>query len=486
MMLWPIIAFVLLLILRFVVEPLVRGHEPSAYVGPTESALAIAILVALSLVIDVIIRKFYWHGYLMRRRKRETPALIQDIVTITLVLIGLAIGLWWQAGLTLTGIAAASGAVAFVLGIALQPVIQDLFSGLSINFEGSYTLGDWITVFSEDMEQPVYGRVSGMTWRATFLTLEDNTQLVVPNSMITTKPVLNHSRNQAPKMLTVEVALDNRLPADRVVDMLLGEALKISRLPGMARTPEPTVLLRNLDKDSLDYEVRFHVYPDQINPGPAKSLMLRALHDVIQQNELPLPVMQVEMAEPPDVEYLLGEEEVFDSLSHVEIFMNALSKDQLRELARNCKPSEFEAGYVLMKQGDSASSMFVILEGAAAISVLDKSGTAQEVAISATGDVAGEMSLLTGAPRSATVTALTRLRVVEITKQALEELLKKAPELLDRFSAILAQRQHELDEHASRLANQKKTQMDLLARMRATFSNLFGGGKRDRVEAGGS
>ena len=479
MMLWPIIVFVLLIIARFVVEPLVRGQEPTAYIGPTEHVLAVAIIVALSLVIDVFLRKYYWHGYLKRRRSRETPALIQDIVTITLVLFGLSIGLWWQAGLDLTGVAAASGAVAFVLGIALQPVIQDLFGGLSINFEGSYTLGDWISVYSEDLgEEPLYGKVSGMTWRATFLTLENGTRLMIPNSMATSKPVINHSRPPMPKRLSVDLSVDNRLPADRVVDMLLGEALKATLQPGLARTPEPTVLLKDLDKDALFFEVRFYHYPDQITPGSARSIVLRALHDVIQQNEVPFAVTQIEVASPPDMEYVLGEEEVFDALANVDIFKDALEKDQIRELAKRCAPQELPAGSVLMRQGDGASSMFVIMEGAAAITIPDPQGGAHEVAISATGDVAGEMSLLTGAPRSATVTALTRLRVVEITKEALEELLKKAPELLERFSTILAQRQHELDEHASRAANQKKTEMDLLARMKAAFSGLFGGSKR--------
>lgn len=475
MMLWPFIALVLLVVARYWVEPALKAHEQADYILPTEHGLTIAIVVATALVLDVLIRRFYWHGYLQSRRNRETPTLIQDIVTIALVLFGLAIGLWWQAGLELTGIAAASGAVAFVLGIALQPVIQDLFSGLSINLEGSYTLGDWITVYTEDFGEgtSVYGRVSGISWRATFLTLENETRMMLPNSTMTTKPVVNHSKPMTPKQMSVEVELDNRLPMDRAMDMLMGEALKATRHPGIARNPAPYIVVTKMDKDSLSYEVRFFVNPHQIMPGPAKSLMLGALHDVIQQNELPLPVSQIELVQAPNLEYLLGEEEIFDALCMVDIFKDALSKDEVRVIAKNSRAEELAAGSVLMRQGDSASSMFVILEGAAAISIPDQKGGAHEVAISATGDVAGEMSLLTGAPRSATVTALTRLRVVEITKDALSELLKKAPELLERFSEILALRQHELDEAAHKQTSVKKTESDLLARMKAAFSSLF-------------
>jgi CRP-like cAMP-binding protein len=118
--------------------------------------------------------------------------------------------------------------------------------------------------------------------------------------------------------------------------------------------------------------------------------------------------------------------------------------------------------------------MYVILEGAVSISILDPAGESREVAASATGDVVGEMSLMTGAARSATVTALTRLRALEITKDDIEGLLEKAPGLAERFSRILAQRQHELDEAAHRAARKTNPERDILARMKAFFSRAFG------------
>lgn len=96
------------------------------------------------------------------------------------------------------------------------------------------------------------------------------------------------------------------------------------------------------------------------------------------------------------------------------------------------------------------------------------------MAISATGDVVGEMSLMTGAPRTATVTALTRVRAVEITKQAIEDLLKSTPELLQRFSRVLAQRQLENQSIAARKLDKGAVEGDILAMMRNFFSRAFG------------
>jgi small-conductance mechanosensitive channel/CRP-like cAMP-binding protein len=455
------------------------GHAEIAarfpdYADTILRTISVALLVSLALTVDRVLRRVYWHGYLMRRRNRDTPKLIQDIVTTLLVIFAFSIGLWWKAGLTLTSLATVSGAAAVGIGFALQPVILDLFSGLSINFEGSYAIGDWLTVYSQDMDPPLYGRVSGITWRSTFLTLENGTRLMIPNHLATSNPVLNHSRPPAPKQMSVEVSVDVRVPADRVIDMLLGEAFKATRQPGLVRSPEPDVLLKTVTSDAAIYEVRFYAHPDRIMPGPAKSVVLRALQDVLMQNELPLPVTQVELTKPPDLEFTLGAGEILDALRRVSLFHNALSNEDLEALAKRCKPSELPRGTILMSQGEAPASMFIILEGAASVSLVEPGREPHEVAISATGDVAGEMSLMTGAARSATVTALTRIRVLEITKDAIEDLLRRTPELLQRFSHVLAKRQAENQAASQSRAAIRAAEGDLLARMKSFFSRAFG------------
>jgi small-conductance mechanosensitive channel len=473
MLAWAIIGVIVFGLARFAGGGLIAHFMPAAYVGTTLHTLVIAFILSVSLLFDRLLRIFYWVGYLEKRRKRETPALIQDIVTIFILTAGLSLGLALEAGLSLTGIATASGALAFVLGIALQPVIQDLFSGLSINFDGSYALGDWLTIYSDQLEGPIYGKVTGITWRTTFLTLEEGTRLMVPNRMVSTNPVMNHSRPVGAKRLSVEVEIDERVPVERVIDMLLGEAFKAIRNPGLARTPPPKVIIRRITSDAVVYEVRFHFFPDQISPGTAKSTVLRAIHDVMRQNDLATPVTQVELTKPPNVEYELGEGEVSRALQHTKLFSHALNAEQTLELTKNCKPLELQPGAVLMRKGDSASAMFIVLEGAASVSLDDKGAETHEVAISATGDVIGEMSLMTGEPRTATVTALTRLRVVEITTGAISELLKSSPELLERFSHVLAERQRENDAHAHRIRDSMQVEMDLIARMKAVFFSAF-------------
>jgi small-conductance mechanosensitive channel/CRP-like cAMP-binding protein len=474
MIYWSLFVLVVLLIARLWGLDALHGQFPEKVLTEIGHGLVVAIVVSVTLLIDGLIRHFYWLRYLQRRLNRETPALIQDILTLVLVLLGLSIGLWWEEDFSFTGFITASGATAIVLGIALQTVIQDLFSGLSINLDGTYALGDWLTVYTDQMPEPVYGKVVHMTWRSTFLALEDGRRLMVPNHIVTANPVMNHSRPSEAKRLFVMVGIDGRMPSGRVVDMLLGEAFKAVRRPGLARTPEPSVVLTKLTSDSLSYEVRFYYYPDQISPSNAQSMVLEALQDVIIQNRMPQPVTQVELTKPPDFELALGEAEVRGALNHASLFSNVLDETQASELARLCKPANFARGTNLMEQGETAASMFIILEGAARVSVLGQNADSREVAVLATGDVVGEMSLMTGAPRNATVTALTRMRVLEITKEPIETLLKKSPELLQRFSHVLAKREQERAAIAQRTIQVATVETDLMARMKLFFSRVLG------------
>ncbi|HEY4125987.1 MAG TPA: mechanosensitive ion channel family protein [Rhizomicrobium sp.] len=469
-MIFTLLMTVILFVARVFGEPVIRHYAPD-HVDRIERLLTIALIIALAIVIDRLGRRFYWEGHVKKRRGRETPRLVQDLVTILIIAISVAVALWWQEGLTITGIAATSIGVAAAIGVALQPDIQDVFSGLSMNYEDTCAIGDWVTI--ELQSQPsIVGCVSGLSWRSTFLTLEDGRRASIPNHIFTTNPVMNHSRPPGPKKLDVQIKIDVRVPSERVVDMLLGEAFKAVRKHGLAREPAPEVLMIEIGSDAAIYEVRFWYYPNQITIVPAKSIMLLALQSVLVQNELPTPVTQIEMVPAPNLEFVLGKGEIHDALCHAALFRNALNDAQRETLASNCKPLELARGTVLMRQGDAASSMYIVLEGAISVTIDTPSGK-QEVAISATGDVVGEMSLMTGAARTATVTALTQLRVLEVSKPAIADLLKASPELFERFSRVLAQRQLENMAAANRKQDVQAVEVDILAKMKDFFSRTF-------------
>ncbi len=167
------------------------------------------------------------------------------------------------------------------------------------------------------------------------------------------------------------------------------------------------------------------------------------------------------------------------ALHHATLFSNVLNEPahvQGSPAASLCKLVDFPRGTNLMQQGDPGASMFIILEGAARVSVLGANNDPREVAVLATGDVVGEMSLMTGSNRNATVTALTRVRVLEITKGAIaaRTARKGARSAAVRFSQVLAKREQERAAIAQRVIQVAAVEQDLMARMKAFFSRVIG------------
>ena len=465
-----------LLALRIWGADALRHGLPEPFGALAVDTLGITLAVVVALVVDRLVAIIYWNGIFRRRKGHKAPALVRDLVTFTLLVIGLSVGLYAEVGVAASGLAAASGAAAVVLGFALQTMILDLFSGLSINLDRSYVIGDWLTIHSQELGGEAYGRVDGISWRTTFLHLEDGRRLIVPNRLITANPVTNHSRPSGAKRLAVRVNIDIRAASERVLGVLLGEAFKAVRMAGLAQTPAPEVLVAGVEGDVVTYEIRFHAFPDRVEPSVARSIMLRALQDAVRLTALPTPVEQIEFMPTPQASSAATTmAEIRDAIAAVPLFAEALSSEQVDDLAARCAPARLPAGRNLIVRGDVGASMFVILEGAAAVVIAGPDGLDQEVNVLATGDIVGEMSLLTGTPRNATVRALTALRVLEIRKEAIEALLDLSPELLERFSRVLAIRQSQLDEVSSRTVKTRSTETDLLAKMRAFFFRAFRG-----------
>lgn len=147
------------------------------------------------------------------------------------------------------------------------------------------------------------------------------------------------------------------------------------------------------------------------------------------------------------VEYERSTEDLSRLLDDVPIFAS-LTKDERRELARTARPLRLGPLERLVVQGQEGTSLFVVVEGAVEVLLRREDGRDWPLDTRVKGSVIGEMSLVTGEPRAATVRAVTGATVYEIGKRQYEPLLRRRPELLDELAAIVEQR---LREQAERL-----------------------------------
>jgi CRP-like cAMP-binding protein len=166
------------------------------------------------------------------------------------------------------------------------------------------------------------------------------------------------------------------------------------------------------------------------------------------------------------------EQEIRNDLTSIRLISDVLQPDQMDELAAACTRAFFPAGAVLMRQGEPASAMFCIVEGEVGVSHVDQLNRTTEVSRLRAGTVVGEIEILTGEPRVATVTALSDVRAVEAPKHIVEALFTKSPDLIENLGATLAIRQAILDQVAADQSRSAKAR--LIARMRALLTGKVG------------
>lgn len=159
-------------------------------------------------------------------------------------------------------------------------------------------------------------------------------------------------------------------------------------------------------------------------------------------------------------------------ISSTQFFGSVLDSDALDALALSAKPVQFARGDRLMREGELGQSLFIVAEGSVGVAIHERGGDRQ-VAKLGPGDIVGEMSLLTGARRSATVTALGKVAAFEITKQGLEPILANSPALVQKFAAMMEQRLGEIRQRhqdAARWNSVGFRQPEIAAKMMAFYS----------------
>lgn len=126
--------------------------------------------------------------------------------------------------------------------------------------------------------------------------------------------------------------------------------------------------------------------------------------------------------------------EYHDYLKSVPLFED-LNRPELDIVGAAATELTMSAGTVLMREGTPSHEMVIVLDGTLSVSKDDT-----EFAQIGVGGFAGEMGLLTGAPRNASVTALTEVRVLHIDGRVFETMLDEAPTIARKMLPIVAER----------------------------------------------
>ena len=143
-------------------------------------------------------------------------------------------------------------------------------------------------------------------------------------------------------------------------------------------------------------------------------------------------------------------------------------------LAKEAKKHVYKTSDVIVEQGDASDSMFIIIEGVVKVVVENDKGSSKVVGTLTVGESLGELSLLTGASRSATVSATRPVVLYEIMKDSMAKVMKSNPEVAEGLTQILIKRQKEL--------NHARKGLDVQAKFEKEDNTLFNSVKNSLIK----
>jgi len=393
------------------------------YTTPFEQLLEVAALT--NAVVALVFNPWFKDG-----ESDRTPAIVQDSLVLAIVL-GAALPLFEVSSFSfLTG----SAIVAAVTGFALQDTLGNAFAGIAIQIERPFRVGHWIGVGDHA------GMVTEMTWRATKIRTKAGNLVALPNSQLSSMAVHNYSVPSALTRLQVEVGAGYGVPPNEVKDALLS-AVRASEY--VLATPSPEILVFDFSASAITYRVRFWIDDFANDERAMSAVRTRIFYAFRRRNiDIPWPIQIEYQREDPVVDVVGRHARFLKGVAGVPV-LAGLPEEAHRALASTATELLFADGEIIVRQDDPGASMFLILSGSVVVTLGPEK---REVAVIHAGGYFGEMSLLTGDNRAATVAARGDCMVLEITGDAFRDYVQRKPEVIDQLSAAATVRRKELDQ----------------------------------------
>ena len=408
-----------------------------------ELGAATALLSAFFFI--AIIKRYVWEIYFQDHRQIKIPKLLSDVITLfifvgTLVLI-------WKVGYGRempSGFLTGSGIIAVIIGLAMQDLLSNIIAGFAIHFGKPFRVGDWLALENRHAE------VIEVNWRSTRLRTNDHVCLDIPNRELSRQTIINLHYPTKLHAMRMSVGVDYNLPPDRVKDVMIRAATNAG---GVLPEPKPKVFLKNFGDHAIEYELKFwmndHAHYNEISDAIRSNIWYEFHRQGIK---IPFPVRTLQI----ERRSVSAQPELFATaraaIRQLPV-LNCLDDAHLDAMLPRARFQRFGRGEKIIEQGHDGTSMFVLIRGEAKV-LVNHNGALTQVAVLRPSDCFGEMSLLTGEKRSATVVAQGECEILEIDKPMLADVIAEHPHLLQTLSELLAKRRLE-NESALAEASQK-------------------------------
>jgi small-conductance mechanosensitive channel/CRP-like cAMP-binding protein len=403
---------------------------------------------------------------------RTPPRIVEDLTIIAVYLVyGLA--QLRGAGVDLTSIIATSAVITAVIAFAAQDTLGNMLGGIALQLDNSVQVGDWIQVDGQ------VGRVRDIRWRSTLVETRDWETLVIPNSaLMKGRVALLGRREGAPLQLrrNLDFMVDPSVPPARVVVTVEDDMREVA-IPNVARAPAASCVLMNFDEGNLNYRLRYfltNLNEDHLTDSMVRIHLFASLQRAgirVAEPQRTVHAVQRDQAHAETVRRReLGRR--LEMLRNVDMFA-ALADEEKAEIAERLQYAPFARGDVITKQGDASHWLYIMAFGDAEVLYEPPGGTPSVVGVLHPGQFFGEMGLLAGEARYATVVAKTDVECYRLDKSSFQGLLLSRPQIAEEVSRIVGSRRGDLDQAREAFAGTRSAApgqpADLLAKIRRFF-----------------
>jgi small-conductance mechanosensitive channel/CRP-like cAMP-binding protein len=432
----------LLLILFYVVRIGLCACRAAGWLPSFQHWIDVGSMVILAWAVGRLVLAFTVE-FPLRMRGKSLPKITRDLILAILFAVLAVPTIILYGRFNPTGLITTSAVLTAVLGFGAHATLSSFFSGVVLHMEKPFVVGDWIQFDN------FTGKVVALSWKSTRLLTRDNELIYMPNSDLLAGRFLNLSKPTPNHRAAFTIGLDYNAPPNNVRSVIMEVLL---HHPQAMRDPPPQVWVHDFADSAIVYRVLFHTEniadEDRTIAEIRNELWYALRREGIQ---IPFPIRDVrhaheeraheaavETARRTQLEAILGTIPILAPLSVTE----------RASLAASVNLFTFGAGETIVREGEEADSMYIIRRGACDV-FKESAGRGRSLITLQAGDYFGEMSLLTGEKRAATVKAANDTDLIVINKPLFSQLLLAKPEIAADLADALVVRQQALQSHAA-------------------------------------
>ncbi len=373
----------------------------------------------------------------------NAPRILEDITVFVCYGVWLIIRLRLM-GLDLSHIVATSAVITAIVAFSMQDTLGNILGGLAVHLDHSVEIGDWLVM------DGISGKVTDIRWRYTKIITRNGEKVVVPNSLLMKNrfSVVGSSAssgNAWRRWVWFNVGVDHA--PGRVRD-IVENTVRGAQIANVARDPAPNVVIMEFGSGYLRYALRYWLTEPALD-DPTDSEVRHHVFNALMRNGMSLAL-------PEEVRHMVKENQSHDdllaqrelqrriaALANVDLFRD-LTDSERQTLAAHLTHSPFARGDVITRQGATAHWLYIIVSGQADVWLEGEGGERRLLSQLHDGDVFGEMGLMTGEPRRATVTAASDVECYRLDKVGLAAVMQGRPAIAEEISRVLSERDTEL------------------------------------------